>query len=72
MGGKGAKEQHDVMGTSKLHEIKGRCDLCGLEASSEVAEVVFLACSFAQCPPDSCFFHQHCVEKYLKSIKCER
>jgi hypothetical protein len=60
------------MTSLSLRDYKDRCDLCGLEADSEVAEVVGLDCSFAQCPSDSLLYHQACLEKYLKSIRCER
>lgn len=60
-------------GTNTLHELKGcSCDLCGAEADSQTAEVVALDCSFNKCPPASGMYHQACLEKYLKSIKCER
>ncbi|KAG7671376.1 hypothetical protein KSW81_003514 [Nannochloris sp. 'desiccata'] len=53
------------------HEYRGLCDLCGQEAESEVAEVVGLTCSFKDCAEEN-LYHQACVEKYLKSIKCEK
>jgi len=55
-----------------LHDYTGYCDLCGLEADSEVTEVVGLDCSFANCPENASLYHQACLEKYLKSMKCER
>ena len=61
------------VGTSSLHELKGNlCDLCGKDADSEVSEVVALDCTFQLCPAEAAFYHQACLEKYLKSIKCER
>eukprot|EP00887_Chlorella_sp_A99_P007317 scaffold2.g7317.t1 len=59
-------------GQSSLHDITGSCDLCGLEADSEVSEVVALDCSFQACPPEAAMYHQACLEKYLKSIRLER
>jgi hypothetical protein len=60
-------------GTNTLHEAFSgcTCDLCGKEADSETAEVVAMDCSFKSCPAESCLYHQACLEKYLKSIKCE-
>lgn len=62
-------------GTAKLHDLTAggvSCDLCGDEVDSEVADAVALDCSFAQCDPESSCYHTHCLEKFLKSIKCER
>lgn len=51
-------------GTGKLHDITAgggaTCDLCGEEVDSEVADVVALDCSYAQCDPESSCFHTHC------------
>lgn len=60
-------------GTACLHDVKDTvCDLCGLEADSEFTDVTALDCSCLQCPAESAWFHQACLEKYLKSINCER
>jgi hypothetical protein len=63
-------------GTSKLHDLTAGggvlCDLCGDEVDSEVADAVALDCSYAQCDPESSCYHTHCLEKFLKSMKCER
>jgi hypothetical protein len=69
---KGAPSPSLVTSTGTLHDLKSLCDLCGEEADSEVAEVVALDCSYAQCPPEAELYHQACLEKYLKSIRCER
>ena len=72
MSNKAKGTQHLVDNLGKLHDLKSLCDLCGQEADSEVSEVVALDCSYAQCPPDAELYHQACLEKYLKSIRCER
>ena len=61
-------------GLGTLHDFTRGviCDLCSEEVDSEVADAVALDCSFAQCDPESSCYHTHCLEKYLKSIKCER
>lgn len=62
-------------GTAKLHDLTAggvECDLCGEEVDSEVADAVALDCSYAQCDPQSCCYHTHCLEKYLKSIRLEK
>ncbi len=43
-----------------------------LQVDSEVADAVALDCSYAQCDPESSCYHTHCLEKFLKSMKCER
>lgn len=42
------------------------------QVDSEVADAVALDCSYAQCDPESSCYHTHCLEKFLKSMKCER
>jgi hypothetical protein len=59
------------MANMNLREYRGRCDLCGEEADSEVAECVGLDCSVSH-PEDASMYHQACLEKYLKSMKVER
>jgi hypothetical protein len=68
----GGKEDNKKAQALNLHNLEGRCDLCGEEAASEVSEVVALDCSFATCPQECALYHQACLEKYLKSMKCER
>lgn len=49
--------------------IEGKiCDLCG-EACEATQELNGLDCTF--CGDEYCY-HQECLEKYLKSIRCER
>ncbi|KAI3430542.1 hypothetical protein D9Q98_005135 [Chlorella vulgaris] len=71
-----ALRQSGFAGTAKLHDLTAgggvSCDICGNEVDSEVADAVALDCSFAQCDPESSCYHTHCLEKFLKSIKCER
>lgn len=60
-------------GKQTLHELSGYvCDLCGKEADSEVAEVTALDCSYQNCDAESAVYHQACLEKFLKTQKCER
>ena len=64
-----------LTGTATLHDVTSgalKCDLCGQEADSEVAELALLDCSGRDCPPEAACYHQACLEKYLKSIKLER
>ena len=62
-------------GTAKLHDLTAggvSCDLCADEVDSEVADAVALDCSYAQCDPTASCYHTHCLEKYLKSLRCEK
>lgn len=44
------------------------CDLCG-ETCEANQELNLLGCSFQACTN---VYHQDCLERYLKSIRCER
>lgn len=68
------QDKNKPAAVTRLHDLTRVCDLCGQEANSEVAEVVSLDCSYAQCASqtETELYHQACLEKYLKSIRCER
>lgn len=53
-----------------MHMVTGMCDICGHTCDSATDELNALTCTFAQC--DSLVYHQDCLEKFLKSIKCEK
>mmetsp|Transcript_8999 Transcript_8999/g.26959 ORF Transcript_8999/g.26959 Transcript_8999/m.26959 type:complete len:878 (+) Transcript_8999:131-2764(+) len=60
-------------GIEGLHAIDGICDLCGEQCDSETQELNALTCTFApNCPEDSSCYHQDCLERYLKNIRCEK
>lgn len=67
-----ALKHSGFLGQSSLHDVTGSCDLCGLDADSEVSEVVALDCSFQSCPPEAAMYHQACLERFLKSFRLER
>lgn len=46
------------------------CDLCGEECDQATSILNALDCSFPKC--SSALYHQECLEKYLRSIKCEK
>ena len=58
----------DIIGCSDFSSYV--CDLCGESCSQEVAILNALDCSFPKC--SSALYHQECLEKYLRSIKCEK
>ena len=45
------------------------CDYCG-EALESTQELNLLCCTY--CGDDDNCYHQDCLERYLKSIRCER
>ena len=64
-----------LAGLAKLHDLTSggvACDLCGSEVDSEVADAVALDCSYTQCSPEASCYHTHCLEKFLKSVGCQR
>lgn len=62
--------QQATMDDYDIHaSIEGKiCDVCG-EVCEATQELNGLDCTF--CGDDYCY-HQECLEKYLKSIRCER
>lgn len=62
-----------VAGIEGLHSVEGLCDLCGEQCDTETQELNALTCTFVpNCPPDASLYHQECLERYLKNIRCER
>lgn len=60
-------------GIEGLHAIDGTCDLCGECCDSETQELNALTCTFApNCPEEASCYHQDCLERYLKNIRCEK
>lgn len=60
----------DAIGIDGMHNVTGLCELCGEECNSALEELNALTCTFAQC--NARVYHQDCLEKFLKSIKCEK
>lgn len=58
----------DIIGSSdfRCH----LCDLCGEGCDQATSILNALDCSFPKC--SSALYHQECLEKYLRSIKCEK
>lgn len=49
-----------------------QCDLCGDTCDPTTADLNALDCTFAGCHADASVYHQECLEKYLRSIRCEK
>ncbi|GMH39185.1 hypothetical protein BSKO_07083 [Bryopsis sp. KO-2023] len=60
----------DAIGISGIHNVSGRCDLCGRGVDAVTEELNALDCTYQDCPP--LVYHQDCLEKYLKSIRLEK
>lgn len=68
-----APSMSGVGGISGLHSVEGICDLCGEKCDTETQELNALSCTFApNCPEEASLYHQECLERYLKNIRCEK
>eukprot|EP00803_Ostreobium_quekettii_P002460 evm.model.scf_3806.2 EVM.evm.TU.scf_3806.2 scf_3806:6656-10396(-) len=59
-----------AIGLNGIHNVAGRCDLCGLPCDPNADELNALDCTYPSCP--SLVYHQDCVERYLRSIRLEK
>lgn len=60
----------DAIGIAGIHNVSGKCDLCGRGVDALSEELNALDCTYQDCPP--LVYHQDCLEKYLKSIRLEK
>ncbi|KAL0028242.1 hypothetical protein WJX79_003932 [Trebouxia sp. C0005] len=62
-----------AIGIDGVHKVIGYfCDLCGEECEGDKEELNALGCTYPGCEAEASVYHQDCIEKYLKSIRCEK
>ncbi|DBA75229.1 hypothetical protein WJX77_007634 [Trebouxia sp. C0004] len=62
-----------AIGIDGVHKVIGYfCDLCGKECEGDKEELNALGCTYPGCEAEASVYHQDCIEKYLKSIRCEK
>lgn len=61
-----------AVGLGLSSDAKWVCDFCGDLCDPTTADLNALDCTFAGCPSDASVYHQDCLEKYLRSIRCEK
>lgn len=62
-----------AIGIDGVHKVIGYfCDLCGGECEGDKEELNALGCTYPGCEAEASVYHQDCIEKYLKSIRCEK